>query len=809
MNINSEALASVGLLGNIYTPDNLKKAYIKDWQKNPRGINYCLEEINKGKATGYAVVTGNDGLIALDFDGKNANRIVVEGLPWAIEVPTLTWSSGKPNRKGKMFRIPEDRRQEFGHITKRSIRSYTNIKELLSESLEVSYKRSKVTLPPSAHPETDGYKWVNFVPIHELTNSQCDSLLELLRKNYEKHESIKQYTLTDKTSREQGIALEALEYINPDLEYDAWIKVGTALKNMSFDFSVWHSWSSKGEKYAKTNQRQMEQKWRGFTNTSLGIQTILHYAEGYKQTQNRKYTLTDKSFNKNTVQDNTKKINKPPKKQKPLAYSFDEFVDFCGNGKTEYLVDTFLPKGEMIILHGASGTGKTRLVLDLAYAMLTNGNFLGENVKQGKILLIASDQGKNVTKRTLQLRGFDLLDNRNNFFVCKDFQIKQLDLLKQLLTQFKPDLVILDSLTSITAQTNIDENKPDIAKAVIGVRDILEEYGASSILIHHDNKNPLAKGQDKMSGSSRLKGVSHSTWSLVGVDENADKTLTIKSREDAKTKHILHFNDEDNWTEKGFLNYIGEVGFSNQDKSQAQQIKDLLINNSEGLSRKEIELELPHIKGINKVLSRATKSGKIETKRHPKVPKGFIYFIPNLKNDNKCVTRDTLGIRDNKNPHVSQSVSQSNTSQSINSSSLRDKTINVSEKEEEVLRDTLNESLRDNVLLSLILSLNNSISTNNKEIQLRDILRDNSETVSQNNTDCNNNKNQQKEIPFTVNFNDIAKELSVLFNNKELITRGERLAYVREYFNDDSIENIHSISDKQIFSLLKHLKIKE
>ena len=52
MNINSKALASVGLWGDIYTPDNLKKAYIKDWQKNPTGINYCLEEINKGKATG-------------------------------------------------------------------------------------------------------------------------------------------------------------------------------------------------------------------------------------------------------------------------------------------------------------------------------------------------------------------------------------------------------------------------------------------------------------------------------------------------------------------------------------------------------------------------------------------------------------------------------------------------------------------------------------------------------------------------------------------------------------------------------------
>ena len=307
MDINIEALASLGLLGNIYTPDNLKKAYIKDWQKSPRSINYCLEEINKGKATGYAVVTGNDGLIALDFDGKNANRIAIEALPWVMDIPTLTWSSGKLNRKGKMFRIPKDRRHEFAHITKRSIRSYSNIKELPSESLEVSYRRSKVTLPPSAHPETDGYKWVNFVPIHELTNSQCNSLLELLRKNHEKNEPTNKYTLTDKNNREQEIALEALEYINPDLEYEGWIKVGTALKNMSFDFSVWDSWSSKGEKYAKTNTREMERKWQGFNNTKLGIQTILHYAEGYKQTQSKIYTHTDKPIIKSKLKAKQKK----------------------------------------------------------------------------------------------------------------------------------------------------------------------------------------------------------------------------------------------------------------------------------------------------------------------------------------------------------------------------------------------------------------------------------------------------------------------------------------------------------------------
>ena len=805
MNINSEALASVGLLGNIYTPDSLKKAYIKDWQKNPTNINYCLEEINKGRATGYAVVTGNDGLIALDFDGKNANRIAIEALPWVMDIATLTWSSGKPNRKGKMFRIPEDRRQEFAHITKRSIRSYANIKELPSESLEISYKRSKVTLPPSAHPETDGYKWVNFVPIHKLTDNQCDSLLELLRTSYDNHEPKKQYTLTDKNNREQEIALEALDYINPDLEYEGWIKVGTALKNMSFDFSVWDSWSSKGEKYAKTNHREMERKWESFSNTRLGIQTILHYAEGYKQTQSKIYTLTDKPVIKSRIKTNKNKVDKKSKNDKPLAYTFDEFMDFCGSENTEYLVDTFLPKGEMIILHGASGTGKTRLALDLAYAMLTNGTFLGESVKQGKILLITSDQGKKATKRTLQLRGFDLLDNRNNFLVRRDFQIKQLDLLRQLLNEFKPDLVILDSLTSITSTTAIDENKSEIAKAVIPIRELLDEYNASSILIHHDNKNVFAKGTDKMAGSSRLVSVAHSVWSLVGIDENADKTLTIKSREDAGSKHTLHFNDEDNWVEKGFLNYIGEIGFSNQDKSQSQQLIDLLVHHSDGLSSKEIASFLPNIKSLKKVLNRVTNTGKIEARRDSRVPKGFIYFVSNSKNKNSHTTVDTLVDNNSKSTLVNQVVNQPNTSTSIASSSLVDKNIIIRLTKEKSKVDT---EVENNSIIHNIVN-QNSKTIDNKEIKKVDTLVDTKLTVNQNNTECNNNGKEQKTEFIEIDWKESLKELEILLNKKKLISKKSRLMFVRNYFDDKFIKSVYHLTNEQVLSLLTYLRIEE
>ena len=809
MDINIEALASVGLLGNIYTPDNLKKAYIRDWQKNPTSINYCLEEINKGKATGYAVVTGNDGLIALDFDGKNANRIVVEALPWAIELTTLTWSSGKSNRKGKIFRIPEDRRQEFAHITKRSIKSYTNIKECPSESLEVSYRRSKVTLPPSAHPETDGYKWVNFVPIHELNDNQCDSLLELLRTSYEKNEPIKQYTLTDIAQRDKAIALEALEYISPDLEYEGWIKVGTALKNMSFEFSVWDSWSSKGEKYAKTNTREMERKWQGFNNTKLSIQTILHYAEGYKQTQSKIYTHTDKPIIKNKIETNKKKVDKKSDKNRIKGMNLSDFIEAHHSDNREYLINAFLPKGEMIMLHGDSGTGKTRLMMDLAYAMLTSdGKFLGENVEQGKIAFVAPDQsGWNYSDSFLK-RGFLELENLDNVKIYSEYNIKEIKQLEAIIEDSQPDLIVFDSLTGITAECSVDENKAEFVKLLIPVIKLLEKENISSVVIHHDNKNPLAKGRDKASGTARLKGRFHAVWSLTGIDDNAPKKLVIKDRSAPNSEHKLKFHSEEYYAERGFFEYLGEIGFSNEAKGQTQQIIYLLDKYSDGLTRKEIESFLPEIQSLSKVLSRALASKQIKNKLIAGKGKKYIYYLPKYK-----VAKNSTTVLDNdENNDVTINVTISE-SKHINNTALDSDKVtkheNLSLSMSLSKKDLDNDIESDNSLCKNNLSLSKSITNTGKGILDNDIENDNKKNVTIKDYSCNNNSNKQKTKIIEIDWKQSLKELEVLFNKKKLISKKSRLMFVKEYFGDRFIKSVHNLTNEQILSLLSYLRIKE
>ena len=69
-----------------------------------------------------------------------------------------------------------------------------------------------------------------------------------------------------------------LSYIDPDVGYNEWVRVGMALKSEGAPFSAWDDWSSKGSKY---NQREMQAKWNSFRRDEVTGGTLYHIACQY------------------------------------------------------------------------------------------------------------------------------------------------------------------------------------------------------------------------------------------------------------------------------------------------------------------------------------------------------------------------------------------------------------------------------------------------------------------------------------------------------------------------------------------------
>lgn len=80
---------------------------------------------------------------------------------------------------------------------------------------------------------------------------------------------------------------EMLSYIDPDVSYDEWIRVGMALHHgtMGDGFDLWDAWSSKGSKYDA--QSSLEKHWHSFGKSAnpAGVGTLIYYAElgGYNR----------------------------------------------------------------------------------------------------------------------------------------------------------------------------------------------------------------------------------------------------------------------------------------------------------------------------------------------------------------------------------------------------------------------------------------------------------------------------------------------------------------------------------------------
>ena len=239
-----------------------KKYQEKDWLKGKK-YDYCQKAINEGKADGFGLITGEiDGLgiLALDFDGHSAKDIVKSIAESLLEDNTLSWTSNKDGHFQRAFIIPKPHLPFWSGVQKHDIPSANG------DHLEIRYNDHASVLPPSAHPETSGYSWLNDDGIRYLTFDESYALLDRCTAP----------VTSDLTSDdEQRLIQEALSFIPAD-DYHTWVTVGMALYRHGCDFTVWDNWSLASAKY---DGKGMDKKWSSFGKANrVNIGTLFHLA---------------------------------------------------------------------------------------------------------------------------------------------------------------------------------------------------------------------------------------------------------------------------------------------------------------------------------------------------------------------------------------------------------------------------------------------------------------------------------------------------------------------------------------------------
>lgn len=175
---------------------------------------------------------------------------------------------------------------------------------------------------------------------------------------------------------------------------------------------------------------------------------------------------------------------------------------------TPEIISGLLRVGDKLMLSGASKAGKSFLVMEMAIAIASGGQWLGYTCKKSKVLYVnlelKIDERYRRFKRVCRAMG---LQGIPELIDCIDFRGHTVPMDK-LAPVFKErykgkgySVIIFDPIYKV--MTGDENSAGDMNKFVNYFEEIAEETGTAAVLCHHHSKGAkgMAKAIDRMSGS--------------------------------------------------------------------------------------------------------------------------------------------------------------------------------------------------------------------------------------------------------------------------------------------------------------------
>jgi replicative DNA helicase len=307
--------------------------------------------------------------------------------------------------------------------------------------------------------------------------------------------------------------------------------------------------------------------------------------------------------------------------------TYKELKELAGSTVREWLQQGLVPAGSSILLGADGGVGKTNLAYTIAKHVIcgTNlGDFQGTGEKR-RVLICQGDEQPTDTAEKLELMGYDEGDIGNHIEYRYGWSFESMSYLIKDINEFKPHLIIFDSLTFGNRFAVCTENDTEYARPILEINALLAEHRCSAIFIHHVNQGGGFRG------ATAIRNAVSEAW-LLTANTNSEATpydrhLTIdKSRSrSCKKKYKLYF---DPYTLE--FNFLGEEYQSDND-AQDKNSRDRVLRffHEHRNTRYEAEevgqalhLSLGHVR---RTLSALAVDGFLSVYRRP--GKANLYFL--------------------------------------------------------------------------------------------------------------------------------------------------------------------------------------
>lgn len=243
--------------------------------------------------------------------------------------------------------------------------------------------------------------------------------------------------------------------------------------------------------------------------------------------------------------------------------------------KREWLIASILPAQTTGLVHSAPGTGKTLLFYDFAKAIATGSPWNGYPTQKGKVLIVQTDEPTSETRDRFEVSGMFEAVEDGQVLVLSQWGFSQLRKLERWVEDFKPSLIVIDSLSTANRRSGHEEKDVQYAHGLIDLRDIADKHRCSIWVLHHSNKAGTTRG------STALEANVSEVWRIRTGEPKEDLTKTQrvlsvgKSRAGCTGDYLLELDVENfSWA------WHGEHSMAQQTRSNpgAELLSFLTLN---------------------------------------------------------------------------------------------------------------------------------------------------------------------------------------------------------------------------------------
>ena len=343
-----------------------------------------------------------------------------------------------------------------------------------------------------------------------------------------------------------------LSFLSADMGREDWIKVGMALHHEcegdDTGFDLWDEWSQDGASYPGTEG--LRTQWDSFDRRvgpgqkQLTMASVIHMAKKHGYVHTRQDSAESVMAKVEAI---TAEL---PLRTERSRFGTLPIYDLSLIPPGDWLIKGIVPDADLAILFGASGSGKTFVALDMAFAIARGVMWRGRRVKQGRVVIIAAEGAGGLGKRAkayakhhgIDLNSVDLhvIPAAPNFLHEDDIA----EVLASIKALGDVAMVVVDTLAQVTPGAN-ENGAEDMGRALANLRLIRETVGAVVMAVHH-------AGKDASKGS---RG-----WS--GIKAAADVQIEVLRHDNNQREiHLEKMKDGEDGLRFGFALEVVTLGF--------------------------------------------------------------------------------------------------------------------------------------------------------------------------------------------------------------------------------------------------------